>query len=58
MVVPPLIVWVAMLTLEPLTVPTHVSTPSLNTTLVIPAALDVTVISTVPLVPGHERVPL
>ena len=57
-VVPPPRVWVAIFTLDPLTVPIQVSTPSLKTTLVELDALLVIVIFMVEFDPGHAKLPL
>ena len=57
-VFPPLMVCVATLTLEPFTVPIHVSTPSNMTMLVMLAALLLLVMVIVAFTPGQENVPL
>lgn len=58
MVAPPPSVCVGMFSELPLTVPVHVSAPSLKTIVLMPAALFVMVMFTVPFTPGHESVPL
>ena len=57
-VTPPLIVWVAILMLDPLTVPTHESVPSFMTMLVIPAPLFEIMMLIAWLTPVHTSVPV